>query len=355
MNLTGKYRVEITDKNGNKRHYETQNHIVNNGIRQVLDWLSFDLYSPNTFQGMKKISSEELYFPENTTDTPTSMDYPDSVMDYESVDESNFYYDENNPNDLTVYGEKKDNTYATIDKTRDGKQSITLCFKKGAVMLSTISLDAQMYCNHNNNESISFDIEYRGIDEIVWKKLPCNYTLTNDNIRRSLTFFVCPDVPPFVFLPCTALKFTFNVQKNSSGTVNNLVGKIYNISLFEAHHIPQPPMVMKFGTGTSEVSNSNTNLESFSYSQVVTYVKKSQVTNTVSYVVEIPRDKCNGVEISEVGMFYRYDYVNPTHQHIKQTVKNSNEIFSRALFEEPWKKSEDNEIVIAYDITVSNG
>ena len=223
------------------------------------------------------------------------------------------------------YGEKnksnnQNNSYATIDNTREGKQSIEFEFKDGAIMLSAIGLDAQMFSG--NDGEMFFDIEYLEINQEEWKKLPCNYTLTNDNIRRNVTFFVCPNVPPFTFQPCCGLKFNFDIKKKSV----NSIGKIYNISLLKTHYIPQPPMVMKFGTGTSEVSNSNTNLESFSYSQVVTYVKKSQVTNTVSYVVEIPKDKCNGVEISEVGMFYRYDYVNPTHQHIKQTAKNANEI-----------------------------
>ena len=370
MNLVGKYRVDITDKNGNKRHYETKNHIVDNGIRQVLDWLSFDLYSHNSFQGLKKLTIEEMYFPENTLETPTSMDYPESVLDYEEIDETDYYYDEDYPVDLKKfhnfkYNKSTNNTYATIDNFRNGKQSITLFFTDGAIMLSAINLDAQMFSKQSekNNETISFDIEYREINDVTWRKLPVNYTLTNDNERRQLTFFVCPNVPPFTFIPCTALKFTFNVKKNTLGTENNLIGRIYNISVFKAHHIPQPPMVMKFGTGTEQVENSQTNLENFVYSQVVTYTKKYdqlEKPNTISYVVEIPNNKCNDVEISEIGMFYRYDYVNPTQQHIQQTVKNTNEMFSRALFTNdagkitPWKKSDDEEIVIAYDITVSN-
>ena len=377
MNLMGKYRVQITDKNGNKRFYETKNHIVNNGIRQVLDWLAFDLYSPNAFQGLKKISADEMYFPENTVETATSMDYAESIMDYDNIDNSEYYYDKDNNTDLKNYMDydaRKNNTYATIDKYRDGtgewngergwnEQSITLFFKENAILLSAINLDAQMFCspNVNNNENIAFEIKYRDIDQITWKHLPCNYTLTKDNIRRNLTFFVCPNVPPFVFLPCTGLKLTFRVKKNTLSDENNLVGKIYNVSLFKAHHIAQPPAVMKFGTGTTPASNEQTNLENFVYSQVVNYITRpDEKENTVSYVVEIPRDKCNNVDISEIGMFYRYDYVNPTHQHVKQTVKNANEIFSRALFTDEngkavsWKKTEYDEIVIAYDITVGN-
>ena len=378
MKLTGKYRVEITDKNGNKRHYETKNHIVNNGIRQVLDWLSFDLYNPNSFQGLKKLSSDEMYFPVNHTETATSMDYAESVIDYDNIDNSEYYYDEENAVDLKNYMNfeaNKNNTCATIDKYREGdgswngekgwnEQSITLFFKENAIMLSAINLDAQMFCSPNatNNEDISFEIKYRDIDQITWKKLPCDYTITKDNTRRNITFFVCPNVPPFVFLPCTGLKLIFHVKKNTLSKENNLVGKIYNVSLFKAHYISQPPAVMKFGTGNSPVSNEQTNLEKFAYSQIVSYVKRpDEKENTVSYIVEIPRDKCNDIEISEIGMFYRYDYVNPTQQHIHQTVKNTNEMFSRALFVDddgivtPWKKTKDEEITIAYDITVSNG
>lgn len=365
MKLTGKYKVEITDKNGNKRFYETKNHIVDNGIRQVLDWLSFDLYNYNSFQGMKKLSADEIYFPSNEIDTATSMYYPESVLDYKEPEKSNYFYDPENPIDLdNTYNFKAnksdDNTFATIDNYRTGKQSITMFFKEGAIMLSAINLDAEMFCKQGekNDESISFEIEYREINDVTWKKLPCNYTLINDGIRRQLTFFVCPNVPEFVFIPCTALKFTFNVKKNTLSNENNLIGKIYNISLYKAHYMPQAPMVMKFGGGTITPENNQTNLEKFVYSQVVSYTKKSE--NTVSYIVEIPRDKCNDVDISEIGMFYRYDYVNPTQQHIHQTVKNANTMFSRALFADEngnitsWKKSEDEEIVIAYDITVSN-
>ena len=365
MNLTGKYTVEITDKNGNKKIHQTKNTIVTDGIRQVLDWLSFDLYNQNSFQGIKKVSSEKIYFPSNNIDTATSMYYPESVLDHEEIDNSDYFYDENNPVDLgnsfDFHNNKSnDNTCATIDNFRTGKQSITLNFKDGAIMLAAINLDAEMFSKSSskNDESISFQIEYREINDLVWKKLPCNYTLINDGIRRQLTFFVCPNVPPFVYIPCTALKFTFDVKKNTLGSENNLIGTIYNISLFENNSIPQPPLVMKFGSSTEPVNESQVNLENFVYSQVVSYTKKNN--NTVSYIVEIPKDKCNDVEISEIGMFYRYDNVNPTQQHIHQTVKNANTMFSRALFTDDdgnvssWKKTVGEDIKISYDITVSN-
>lgn len=366
MNLSGKYTVEITDKNGNKRILQTKNTIVKTGIRQVLDWLSFDLYNSNSFQGIKKVSADDLYFLPNELDTATSMYYPESVFDYTEIDRSDYFYDEENPVDLDndfdfKNNKSSDNTSATIDNYRTGKQSITIGFKQGAIMLAAINLDAQMFSNQSekNNESISFQIEYREINDVVWKKLPCNYTLINDGIRRQLTFFVCPNVPPFVYIPCTALKFTFDVKKNTLGTENNLIGKIYNISLFENHTVPQPPLVMKFGSGATDVSEDQLNLEKFEYSQVVSYTKKTE--NTVSYIVEIPKDKCNDIDISEIGMFYRYDNVNPTQQHIQQSVKNANTMFSRALFYDEngniqsWKKTADEEIKISYDITVSNG
>lgn len=364
MKLTGKYKVEITNKNGEKRFFETKNTIVKTGIRQVLDWLSFDLYDPNSFHGIKKVDYDEMFFFPNEVETATSMYYPESVMDYKEVDNSDYFYDENNPVDLeNPFKNKKstDNTSATIDNFRTGKQSITIGFKEGAIMLAAINLDAEMFSkkSETNNESISFEIEYREINDVEWKKLPCNYTLLNDGIRRQLTFFVCPNVPPFVYIPCTAIKFTFDVKKNTLGDENNLVGKIYNISLFENHTAPQPPLVMKFGSGTTPADESQLNLESFVYSQVVSYVKKNDTT--VSYIVEIPKDKCNDVDISEVGMFYRYDNVNPTQHHIHQSVKNANTMFSRALFTDEsgnvqsWKKNQDEEIKISYDITVSNG
>ena len=366
MNLTGKYTVEITDKNGNKKVFQTKNNVVKNGIRQVLDWLSFDLYNQNSFQGIKKVNTEKIFFPSNELDTATSLYYPESVLDHDETDNSDLFYDEKNPVDLDNSfdfhnNKSKDNTCATIDNFRTGKQSITLNFKDGAIMLAAINLDAEMLSkpSEKNNESISFQIEYREINDVVWKKLPCNYTLLNDGIRRQLTFFVCPNVPPFVYIPCTALKFTFNVKKNTLSNENNLIGKIYNISLFENNSIPQPPLVMKFGSGTEPVNESQVNLENFVYSQVVSYTKKNN--NTVSYIVEIPKDKCNDVEISEIGMFYRYDNVNPTQQHIHQTVKNANTMFSRALFTDDdgnvssWIKTEGDEIKISYDITVSNG
>ena len=175
-------------------------------------------------------------------------------------------------------------------------------------MLSAINLDAEMFSKpekEKNNESISFEIEYREINDVIWKKLPCNYTLLNDGIRRQITFFVCQNVPPFVFIPCTALKFSFNTKKNTLSKENNLIGKIYNISLFKAHYTPQAPSVMKFGSGKTLVNENQVNLEKFEYSQVISYTKKN--SNTVSYIVEIPREKCNDIEISEIGMFYRYD------------------------------------------------
>ena len=332
MNLIGKYKVEITNKNGEKRFFETKNHIVSNGIRQVLDWLSFDFYSPESFQSLKKISRDEMYFPNNELDTATSMYYYESIMDYEEKKESDYFYDENDPIDLdnTHYfknNKSNDSTFATIDNFRDGKQSITIAFNSGAVMLSAINLDAEMYSNNSdkNNESISFEIEYREINDVTWKKLPCNYTLLNDGVRRNITFFVCQNVPPFVFIPCTAIKFSFNVKTNTLSKENNLIGKIYNVSLFKNHTPPQAPMIMKFGTGSTPVSDNQTNLENFAYSQVVSYTKK--IGSTVSYVVEIPKDKCNDIDISEIGMFYRYDNVNPTQQHIHQTVKNANTMF----------------------------
>ena len=380
MKLTGKYKVEITDKNGNKRFYETKNQIVNKGIRQVLDWLSFDFYNHNSFQGLKKLSRDEMYFPSNQLDTANSMYYYESVLDYPEKEQSDYFYDENDPVDLdnTHYfknNQSKDSTFATIDNYRDGKQSITICFEDGAIMLAAINLDAEMFYPKTTNEiekniePLSFEIEYREINDVIWKKLPCNYTLINDGIRRNITFFVCQNVPPFVFIPCTALKFSFNVNADKIFEENqkkelekfqkNMIAKIYNISLFKTHTIPQPPAVMKFGSGNTQVSEEQTNLEKFEYSQVVTYTKKN--ANTVSYIVEIPKEKCNDVDISEVGMFYRYDNVNPTQQHIHQSVKNANTMFSRALFTDEngnvisWKKTSDEEIQISYDVTVSNG
>lgn len=361
MNLMGKYKVEINNENGEKRFFETKNQIVDFGLRQVLDWLSFDLYNHESFQGLKKIPRNKLFFPNNEKDTATSMYYYESALDYEDPKESDYYYDPEDNKDLgdDYYfknNKSNNNTFATIDNYRTGKQSITIGFEDGAVMLAAINLDAEMFSkpSSKNNESISFEIEYREINDVTWKKIPCNYTLINDGVRRNVTFFVCENVPPFVYIPCTALKFTFNVNKNTLSNENNLIGKIYNISLFKAHTMPQPPMVMKFGTGSTPVDSKENNLGNTVYSQIVSRTNVDLTNFTVNYLVDIPKEKCNDLDISEIGMFYRYDYVNPTQQHIHQNVKNVNTMFSRALFAEPWKKNENESVTISYEITVSN-
>ena len=145
MNLSGKYTVEITDKNGNKRILQTKNTIVKTGIRQVLDWLSFDLYNSNSFQGIKKVSADDLYFLPNELDTATSMYYPESVFDYTEIDRSDYFYDEENPVDLDndfdfKNNKNSDNTSATIDNYRTGKQSITIGFKQRAIQSNALSL-----------------------------------------------------------------------------------------------------------------------------------------------------------------------------------------------------------------------
>ena len=117
-------------------------------------------------------------------------------------------------------------------------------------------------------------------------------------------------------------------------------------------------MVMKFGTGKTEVEYEQNSLENEVYSQVVSYTKK--LDNTITYIVDIPKDKCNDIDIYEIGMFFRYDNVNPSQQHVKQTVKNANTMFSRAIFKnengEPisWIKNSNENISIAYELTIEN-
>ena len=363
MKLLGKYTVEIKNNGKLIKKIETKNMLVDNGIRQVVDWLSSSLFSDNSFPMLRKIGKDELFFLPNETTSATSLYYADSSIDYSDYDKSNVFYDKENNIDNSFIDFNNfiltDNTYATIDQIREGKQSISIGFTNGACLVAALNVDAEMmaYNNENNNEEISFGIEYRGINDITWKDIPCNYTIPCDGKRHNLTFFVCPNIPPFVFLPTTGLKFYFNVKPNSLSKTNTLVGKIYNVSIFEPNFYPQPPMVMKVGSGTSEVNSSQTNLENFQYSQVISYIRKNN--NTVSYIIEIPRDQILN-DISEIGMFYRYDNVNPTHQHIKQTVKNANTMFSRAIFKnddgtiEPWTKEKDQEVSISYDLTVEN-
>ena len=118
--------------------------------------------------------------------------------------------------------------------------------------------------------------------------------------------------------------------------------------------MPQPPMVMKFGTGSTPVNSNENNLNNTVYSQIVSRTNVDLKNFTVTYLVDVPKEKCNDLNISEIGMFYRYDYVNPTQQHIHQNVKNVNTMFSRALFTEAWKKNENESVTISYEITVSN-
>lgn len=352
MKFSGKYKVTI-DNGFEKRFVETSNHVVKNGIRQISDWLKYDLYSNNSFPFLKRIDNFSL------SEEESSMYYKESAFDYSIYDESNIYYDSENNIDIPFYDFEKigfsEKTYATIDANRTGEQRLTINFDRGAEMLAAINLDARMF--HDVNDNITFKIEYRTVNDITWKSIPCNYTLVPDGIRRNVTFFVCKEVPPFVFVPCTALRFTFETEVKDDNK-SSLIGEIYNISLFSPNTLPQPPMVMKFGTGKTEVEYEQNSLENEVYSQVVSYTKK--LDNTITYIVDIPKDKCNDIDIYEIGMFFRYDNVNPSQQHVKQTVKNANTMFSRAIFKnengEPisWIKNSNENISIAYELTIEN-
>ena len=310
MELKGKYRVEIREANSELvRTIETPNLIVNAGLNRVVDWLRHDIYSDNFFPGLKELDTTGMTVTTaGFTNPNNAVDGSDSTYTQATIDSSSW------DNDWWKidFGENKDLLAIYIDWEEDD-------VNYGA--------DYKFQYSTDNSTWTDFGVRLRPPQE--------------SNVRGKVLFYVNISPP---FTKQTLRYFRLNTKRGNDNETFNL----YQIKFYEDNFLPQAPLVMGLGIGTTSPDESDTGLESVSITKKVESTIE-HASYIVRYIMALDGTEGNNTTFTEAGMFF-----NDTDHYSLQTPTNATTLFSRALFDTSWSKTAGQTADIYYELSISN-
>lgn len=310
MELSGKYRVEIREANGELvRTVETPNVVVDKGVNHVVDWLRHDIYSGGYFPALKELDTTGM------TVTTAGFTNPNNV-----VDGSDETYTET-VTDSTSW----DNKWWKIDFGENKK-------------IMAIYVD---WTEADSNYGCDYKFQY-STDDSTWYDLEARFRPPQESDVRGKALFFVTVAPPFSTVTAKYIRVN-TLRFNDSDTF-----RIYQIKFFEDNFLPQPPMIMGLGTGTTQPEESDTGLEALSLIKKVANVVE-HASYIVRYIVALNGDEGNDIDFTEAGMFF-----NSSDNYSLQITSNADSLFSRALFDASWSKTVGQTADIYYELSVSN-
>jgi hypothetical protein len=130
----------------------------------------------------------------------------------------------------------------------------------------------------------------------------------------------------------------------------------YRMDFYVPEMHPQNPYALKLGTDDGTIlplASGNMSLGAFSAGMEwkVDSVVQPSGTYKVRYTKEIPFQEGNDITFKEIGLFMNKDGHLPEEMSLPN-IENANDIFSRAIFDTPWSKSESQHAVIYYELEV---
>jgi hypothetical protein len=309
ISLSGKFTTILRRDGEEIGHHEARNMIVDGGVDRVVDWLKTDLYSSNTYPGLKQIDTTGMTLAQNNFANPSN-----------AVDGSSSSY-----------------AYGTINNTSWDVNYWQIAFgaQKNlmALRVEWMESDSDYGCDYK------FQTSTNGT---AWTDLPTRLRPPQEASQRGKALWFVSDAPPLAPIACNYVRL--NTKKR--GTDKYL--SMYEVSFFEPNFVPQPPLMIKIGDGTASPSGVQTDLSgSTTLSKKVIMVAEPS-SNKARLVATLSGAEGNGVTFSEAGVF-----CSPS-GHINPLAAECTIMFSRALYGTPWSKSEGVTADLYYEIEVLN-
>ena len=128
------------------------------------------------------------------------------------------------------------------------------------------------------------------------------------------------------------------------------------MDIYEAVPHPQNPYALKLGTDDGTIlplDSTNEGLGAFAAGMEWKCDSVDQTTGfTVRYSRNLLPEEANNITFKEIGLFMNADGHLP-YAMSEPLLENANELFARAIFDDPWSKTEDQTATIYYEITVN--
>ena len=316
------------------------NTITNLGKRLICEWLSHDNYTghDNDLFSGKSLSSERfINYQEITPYVLNSNLIPDNCLN-------------------NYYGKHLDNTSVgmTMRANYDNNNVIFLEISNRTINCSGILLYGQSRGNNIPYFEISTtNLNYSDIkdkDESYWVK------------QKYVSMPSASNTSSTKYKNCKVVRFDtpFSIDRSLDNVKTIRIKLItsdgsdyfdmFGIGILEKNSYPNPPCVIGLGTSSVIASVSDTDLFGLSAKLFINKHKSDYSNEDIYKIVYSSRlnyNDYNDIEFNEIGLYFYNDQISYT-----DSPNICDSLFSRGVFDTPWKKTSNDIIDVDYCINV---